>query len=58
METLKIGILGSGQVAKVLATGFLRHGHQVKIGSRDPKKFEEWKAKSPGVQPGTFEEAA
>ena len=58
METLKIGILGSGQVAKVLATGFLRHGHQVKIGSRDPKKFDEWKAKSPGVQTGTFEEAA
>lgn len=58
METLKIGVLGSGQVAKVLASGFLKHGHQVKVGSRDPKKLDDWKSKSPGGQTGTFEEAA
>ncbi|MGE0588831.1 MAG: NADPH-dependent F420 reductase [Cyclobacteriaceae bacterium] len=58
METLKIGVLGSGQVAKVLASGFLKHGHQVKVGSRDPKKLDDWKSKSPGGQTGTFEKAA
>ncbi|MCB0489798.1 MAG: NAD(P)-binding domain-containing protein [Cyclobacteriaceae bacterium] len=58
METLKIGVLGSGQVAKVLASGFLNHGHQIKVGSRDPKKLDEWKAKTPNAQTGTFEEAA
>ncbi len=32
MEAMKIGMLGSGQVAKVLANGFLNHGHQVMMG--------------------------
>lgn len=58
METMKIGVLGSGQVAKVLASGFLKHGHQVMVGSRDPKKLEEWKSKSVSGLTGTFEEAA
>lgn len=58
METKKIGVLGSGQVAKVLASGFLKHGYQVKIGSRDPKKLDDWKSKSTGGLTGTFEEAA
>jgi predicted dinucleotide-binding enzyme len=32
----KIGILGSGDVARSLATGFLRHRHEVAVGSRTP----------------------
>lgn len=58
MDTMKIGVLGSGQVAKVLATGFLKHGHEVMMGSRDPKKLDEWKTKSVRGLTGTFEEAA
>lgn len=58
METMKIGVLGSGQVAKVLATGFLKHGHEVMVGSRDPKKLDEWKTKSVKGLTGTFEEAS
>ena len=58
METMKIGVLGSGQVAKVLASGFLKHGHEVIIGSRDPKKLDEWKSKSVKGLTGTFEETA
>lgn len=58
METMKIGVLGSGQVAKVLASGFLKHGHQVMVGSRDPKKLEDWKSKSGSGLTGTFEQAA
>lgn len=58
METMKIGVLGSGQVAKVLATGFLKHGREVMVGSRDPKKLDEWKTKSVKGLTGTFEEAS
>ncbi len=58
MEAMKIGVLGSGQVATVLAGGFLKHGHKVKVGSRDPKKLDEWKSKSPGAETGSFEDAA
>lgn len=58
MTAMKIGVLGSGQVAKVLAGGFLKHGHRVKVGSRDAKKLDEWKSKSPGAETGSFEDAA
>jgi predicted dinucleotide-binding enzyme len=34
---MKIGVIGSGDVAKVLASGFLKHGHDVVIGTRDPR---------------------
>ena len=55
---MKIGVLGSGDVAKVLAAGFRKHGHQVKIGSRSPAKLADWIAQNPGMLSGTFAEAA
>ncbi len=55
---MKIGILGSGDVAKVLAGGFLKHGHSVMMGTREPSKFEGWGAQNPGAQIGSFSEAA
>ncbi len=42
----KIGILGSGIVGQVLAEGFLKHGYEVKIGTRDTSKLNEWKSKN------------
>ena len=39
---MKVGILGSGDVAKVLAGGFLKHGHEVMMGTREPAKLAEW----------------
>jgi hypothetical protein len=33
---MKIGILGTGDVGKVLAAGFMAAGHEVMIGTRDP----------------------
>jgi predicted dinucleotide-binding enzyme len=41
---MKIGILGSGDVGRKLADGFIELGHQVKIGSRDLRqsKLTEW----------------
>ena len=55
---MKVGVLGSGEVAKVLAAGFKKHGHQVKIGSRTPAKLADWVAQNPGIESGTFAEAA
>ena len=56
---MKIGVLGSGMVGKVLAQGFANHSYNVMIGSRDKKKLEEWKYES-GFKSsvGTFEETA
>ncbi len=52
-----IGILGSGDVGKSLARGFLATGHQVKIGSRSPEKLADF-AKESGASNGTFAETA
>lgn len=38
----KIGILGSGVVAKALAKGFIKNGYKVKLGTRDIKKLAEF----------------
>ncbi len=51
----KIGILGSGQVAQILALGFKKHGHDVMIGSREPAKLAAWQAeKGAGIALGDF----
>jgi predicted dinucleotide-binding enzyme len=55
---MRVGVLGSGDVAQTLAAGFIKHGHQVKIGSRTPAKLAEWAAQNPGSSTGTFADAA
>jgi 8-hydroxy-5-deazaflavin:NADPH oxidoreductase len=55
---MKIGILGSGDVAKSLGAGFLRHGHQVLLGTSAPAKLADWAAQHPGAQIGSFADAA
>lgn len=55
----KIGILGSGDVAKSLANGCLRHEYQVKVGTSNPSKLSEWKSKAgPNGSIGSFIDAA
>lgn len=55
----KIGVLGSGVVAQALAGGFLRHGYEVAVGTRDIKKLEAWKPAVHGKPKiGSFAEAA
>jgi predicted dinucleotide-binding enzyme len=56
----RIGILGSGAVGKTLAHGFLTHGYEVMVGSRDTSKLKEWHEKldNPSASIGTFEETA
>jgi len=55
---MKIGFIGSGIVAQTLGSGFLKHGHDVIIGSRTPDKLADWKSQNPSGSIGTFEEAA
>jgi predicted dinucleotide-binding enzyme len=55
----KIAVLGSGQVGQVLADGFIKHGHEVMRGSRDPSKLADWRSKAGArAHVGTFQEAA
>ncbi|HEV7241251.1 MAG TPA: NADPH-dependent F420 reductase [Thermoanaerobaculia bacterium] len=59
MQTARVGILGSGDVGRALAAGFAGLGHDVKIGSRDPKKLAAWaETAGPRVSTGTFAETA
>lgn len=55
----KIGVLGSGAVGRILADGFLKHGYQVMLGSREPAKLAEWQAAAGSRgSTGTFADAA
>jgi 8-hydroxy-5-deazaflavin:NADPH oxidoreductase len=37
---MRIGVLGSGEVGRALARGYLRHGHDVRIGTRQERVDE------------------
>lgn len=60
--SMKIGVLGLGDVGRRLGDGFIELGHAVKIGSRNPnqEKIIEWMTKhdKAKVSSGTFAEAA
>ncbi|MBS1518886.1 MAG: NAD(P)-binding domain-containing protein [Bacteroidetes bacterium] len=51
----RIGILGSGIVAKSLANGFIKNDHQVMMGTRSPEKLKDFSDK---VMIGTCEDTA
>jgi 8-hydroxy-5-deazaflavin:NADPH oxidoreductase len=55
---MRVGIIGSGDVAKALASGFLKHGHEVMLGTRTTAKLEEWTTRNSGIRIGSFAEAA
>lgn len=56
---MKIGILGSGLVGRTLAEGFIGHGHNVMVGSRNPEKMTAWqKDIGRGVRIGDFAQTA
>lgn len=57
----RVGVLGSGEVGRRLASGFRSRSHDVMIGSRDPAKAElrEWlSGEGAGIEAGTFAQAA
>jgi predicted dinucleotide-binding enzyme len=58
---MRVGVLGSGDVGQSLGTGFAKYGHEVKMGSRDPKgeAVAGWVSKTGDrASAGTFAEAA
>src|SRR5438128_1949438 len=55
---MKIGILGSGAVATTLAAGFILHGHQVMLGTRDAAKLADFIKANPRAKVGSFADAA
>jgi len=55
---MNVGVLGSGSVGKTLAVGFLKHGHQVMLGTRETIKLMSWIGEHPKVIVGSFADAA
>lgn len=69
---MKIAVLGTGMVGQAIATKLAELGHDVIIGTRSPAEtmaridpgpygqppFSAWMAQNPGVQLGSFQEAA
>jgi len=61
MAKMKIGILGTGDVGRALASGFVGLGHEVKFGTREPgtAKVKELLGKvGRGATAGSFADAA
>ncbi|MDE2385021.1 MAG: NAD(P)-binding domain-containing protein [Alphaproteobacteria bacterium] len=55
---MKIGIIGSGAVATTLAAGFIKHGHDVTLGTREASKLAEFGKANPKAKIGSFADAA
>jgi predicted dinucleotide-binding enzyme len=55
---VKVGILGSGDVAKALAGDFLKHGYDVMLGTRDTAKLAAWASQNAKGRVGSFAAAA
>jgi 8-hydroxy-5-deazaflavin:NADPH oxidoreductase len=55
---MKIGIIGSGDVAKTLASGFLKHGHELTLGTREAGKLADFAKANPKAKIGRFADAA
>ena len=57
---MKIGIIGSGIVGRVLATAFLKEGNEVMLGTRNTSKPEvvKWKGDNENGGTGTFADTA
>ena len=56
---MQIGVLGSGMVAQTIGQKLVELGHSVKLGTRDPRKLDEWLGKvGGGASVGGFADAA
>ena len=55
---MKIGIIGSGTVARTLAAGFIAQGHEVRLGTRDPAQLSAFAAEHPKAHIGSPAEVA
>jgi 8-hydroxy-5-deazaflavin:NADPH oxidoreductase len=57
-DAMKVGILGSDEVGKALAMGFLKHGYPVMLATRAPGRLADWSKDLPELQLGTYAETA
>lgn len=56
---MRIGVLGTGNMADALATHWVRAGHEVTIGGRDPHKAERLATRIGGsAKPASLHAAA
>lgn len=55
---MRIAVLGSGLVGQTLAAGFLRHGHETMVGTREPGKLTEWQKTHSAAKLGSLSDAA
>jgi 8-hydroxy-5-deazaflavin:NADPH oxidoreductase len=55
---MKVGIIGSGDVAQALAVGFLAHGHDTMLGTRDASKLADWQRKNSKGRVGSMSDTA
>ena len=44
--------------AKTLAAGFVKHGHETMVGTRETAKLAEWLKANPKAKVGSFSETA
>ncbi len=51
---MKVGIIGSGVVAQSLGDGFVKHGHEAMLGTRDSSQLSNWLARNPKAKVGSF----
>jgi 8-hydroxy-5-deazaflavin:NADPH oxidoreductase len=61
VENMKVGVLGTGSVGSALGSGFLKAGHEVRMGSREAgnEKGKAWAAAAgAGASSGSFADAA
>src|SRR3954466_5533499 len=52
------GVIGSGDVGRTLGSGFIKHGHEVMMGSREAAKLADWGKQNPKGKIGSFSEGA
>lgn len=58
-DSKRVGVVGSGVVGRTLGRGLVKHGYEVKLGSRQPGKLDDWRRETGGKgTTGTFSEAA
>ena len=58
---MRFAVLGSGEVGRSVGAGLIRHGHEVLMGSRDPRAAHvaSWVAEvGSGGQAVSYQEAA
>jgi predicted dinucleotide-binding enzyme len=55
---VNVGVLGSGTVAQTLASGFLAHGYETMMGTRDTARLAKWSEQNPKGLLGSFSQAA